>query len=1013
MLLLLGVILFLSQLRPVQQYTMDGLTAKLSDLLQTEVEVGSFRWKKFQWLELKDVLIRDEAADTLLAAGSLLVHFQPMELLHNRVVIHQVRLSNALVRLKRAADKRMNTDFLSEAFATDSAPKQGSSKATPWQIIPDQLDLRAIRFEFVDEIAQTELFVKLKALDSDFEQLDLQSQTVALANLSLQHPEIQFLQNTPAADSLPIEPSTDTSTALTFPSFGWNIYLQNSQLENGKVRFQQASDDSTKQIGFDPSMLDLYDLQWDIRQLTIDSQRIAADILSLQGSDHSGLAIQHLSSQLNMSDSLLALQDFSLKTPHSKFEFSTQLTYPGFNAFEAFQSKDALVLKRILAHAEVKQFRLSPEDLYLLLPNTLPAGLKDDFELMAVVDGSMDRLKVENLKARQGKNIEFKASGKILHPFDATQQQLDLKIEKLATSYARLAPLLPPNSLPEGLAPWGKINLRTQLQGQLGDLRSKGLQLASENGPQLKANLQIKGLPEIKKAQFLVEIDTLQTQLAHWEGFASDSLPTLLEPLGNMMLAGTFDGSIYRFNSKLYLQSEVGRLQADTRFAFEQDYSNAAYSGQVRLVDFELDKILKDSLFGPLTLDAAIDGQGLQPADWASNLKATLSQFRYRNYTYDSLHLQGQLEPFAFEGEASMSDPNLQFLYTGRLPIADSSPVYRADLQIDTIALQALGFYPTPLGLRTHIETIVDDANMDALKANIWLRQLSIQDSINRFFVDSMYLWSEALADEKQRLQLQSPFLQAGLEGTYQLSQLPTVWTQWMDTYFPLAQMLSDSIQVDQAASTPAPATDLRAWLRMSFPRALANMFLPELKQLNDLSIDGQFAPQVNRWSIDGQLPRLKYANIVVDSLQLLSLANEYAVQTKLQAKRIQSGENTRFPYPTLGFDVQNDSLLFALQSARSTDTIIWGLSGALSSQTLNFRLRLQPDLYISGQQWRLSPDNLVSYSLDGPWQMAHWELSKEREFISLQAVVHSKDSSQAVLAFRDFSISGLSPLLD
>ncbi|MEM9920342.1 MAG: translocation/assembly module TamB domain-containing protein, partial [Bacteroidota bacterium] len=112
-------------------------------------------------------------------------------------------------------------------------------------------------------------------------------------------------------------------------------------------------------------------------------------------------------------------------------------------------------------------------------------------------------------------------------------------------------------------------------------------------------------------------------------------------------------------------------------------------------------------------------------------------------------------------------------------------------------------------------------------------------------------------------------------------------------------------------------------------------------------------------------------------------------------------------------FDVQNDSLLFALQSARSTDTIIWGLSGALSSQTLNFRLRLQPNLYINGQQWQLSPDNLVSYSLDGPWQMAQWELSKEREFISLQAVVHSKDSSQAVLAFRDFSISGLSPLLD
>ncbi|MCB0553322.1 MAG: translocation/assembly module TamB domain-containing protein [Phaeodactylibacter sp.] len=1016
LILLLLAIILLSQLRPVQRAVAQKAVRWLSDQLKTEVKLEDISWKNFQRLELNGLLIRDLQSDTLLAAEHLSVHFSPFRLLQNKLVVEEVELSDVLLRLQRDPGGSWNYDFVLKAFPPSP---DTSTNASSWSIEPNLIHLQRIRLDYADALVASQLSVKLESLNAQVESLDLDRHELALASLDIGRPIARYLDSAPANPNFN-KPSDTAQAARSFPDLGWTVRLGRSQLEAGQFVYKKTQSAPGSPGAFNASDIALTALHWDIRQLAIDSSRIGASIRAFSLMDHSGFQITRFNTDVVLSDTVASLQNFQLSTPGSQIRQDINVQYPAFEALallagpsQKYSTDDI----RIAAFST--DMSIAPEDINRFFPNVLPASLNEAFTLTAAAAGALSRLTIQESLSQPGLNLQLAARGLLEEPLDIKKLRFDLTIDTLEANYTHLNTLLPDGVLPPGFRQWGTVNLSGTFKGSFADFKAQNLRIIAQHGPRLLGDIQITGLPDGSAAQYHLRLDQLRTAIQDWSGFVQDTLPAVLDNLGEMVLQGTFDGSIYQFQTALQLDSKAGSLLADARFDFSQDYSNASYQGRLQLQDFDLGALIQDSLLGRVALAVSLDGKGIQANDWDTDIQAVLSKLVYDHYQYDNLRLNGRLEAAGFDGDISMKDPNLQFAFKGRLPLEDSIPDYKFTLQLDTVNLMPLGFYPSPLGGSAHLEVDIRDSRTDDLNGSLALSHLSIRDSINKFDADSILLASTVDTAGFRRLTLKSDFLKFCLEGQYILSQLPREITDWVDQDFPIHDILFpfDSTEIamgTEMSEFPSPPTNVKAYLRMGNPSALARILLPGLKKLDTLDLSLEFDRAKAQWNLDAVAPLVQYANYQIDSLRLSSTYEENQVTSILSARRFQAGSNTIIPRPTIYTLLKEDSLQFTVRSSESADSVTWKMGGKLATSGEEIQLQFDPQIRLNGQDWAVNPAHQLVYTINNQWAINQLSLKKGVESILLNGQGTATDStSSATLVFKQFDIGALTPLLD
>lgn len=1019
LMVLLFAIFLLSQWHPAQRYAAQKAVQWLSDKLGTSVQLNDVHWRDFQSLELDGFLIRDLHQDTLLAAKQLRIRFKPLDLLQNRLVVEEIRLSDALLRLKEETNQSWNFDFVLKAFATDTTIVDTTATATNWAIEPHSLSLQNLRIE-VDQIpTHQQLTAMVAKLEVQVDSLDLQKQELILASLIIQHPLIQHFDTAPLQDPL-VNSSPAASSGFAFPDLGWRIQVDQTELKNGQVFYQKTKADRKAANTFDPAFIGLDGLQWDIRNVLIDHTRVGASIRSFILKDHSGFQVVQCSTDLLFTDTLASLQNFQLHTPNSEIRQSISIHYPALEALSLWSgSSRKYHTNDIRISADLTKISIASEDINRFVPQVLSPSVKDPFVLQAAVSGTLAQLNIKELSARQGPNLLLAAKGQLVEPLHSENFTVDLSIDALQGTYADLVPLVPGGLLPPGLKQWGLIKISASLLGKVSDLQIQNLNLHTVHGPQLKGDIQIAGLPDIQRAQLHLRLDNFTTSARDWSIFLPDSLPIALNQLGEMGIQGTFDGSLYQFETAFQMKATAGNLKANAHFDFNQDYSNASYHGKLQLQDLDLGRLLQDSLLGKVSMNASVDGSGLQAQDWNTDVQAVLSKLVYRYYAYDSIRLNGRLQAAAFDGAIAMKDPNVQFEYQGHLPLGDTLSSYKFDFYLDTLNLMPLGFYSTPLGLSMRIEADIQDLRTDKLEGELVVTDLFIRDSLHKFYADTIRLNSRLDEQNVQHLILTSDLLQMGLEGQYLLSQLPREIGDWIDQDFPIQDLLfplgPQELALDSEHSIfPSPSTNISAYLHLGNPTALTKILLPELKKIDTLSLSLLYDRAKLDWELNLQLPALHYADFQLDSLSFNSTYQENNLTSTLRAERFQTGKNTTFLKPNFQTVFTDDSLFFKAFSAGEADSTAWQIGGGITTTGKELKLSFDSLIRLNGEDWKVQARQPLRYGLDHQWLIDQLRLEKNQELIQLDGQGNASDSASTfTAAFQQFDLNEFSPLLD
>ncbi|PWS26241.1 translocation/assembly module TamB [Pedobacter yonginense] len=202
--MLLALIIFSLQFKPVQTYVAQKAAAYLSKELNTTIKIKSLYIKPFKSIVLEDLLVLDLQKDTLLSTPQFMVDINQLSIDKKIIDINTIQVNNGHFFLKDFKDNSSNLDFIINYFDSGK-PTVKKPKKEPYKIDFRRIILNKMSFKYKNykakDLSQGKSVnfdnVDVKELSGIFEGLDTKTHLFKtnIKNLTLKERSGFYLKN--------------------------------------------------------------------------------------------------------------------------------------------------------------------------------------------------------------------------------------------------------------------------------------------------------------------------------------------------------------------------------------------------------------------------------------------------------------------------------------------------------------------------------------------------------------------------------------------------------------------------------------------------------------------------------------------------------------------------------------------------------------------------------------------------------------------------------------------------
>lgn len=239
----------------------------------------------------------------------------------------------------------------------------------------------------------------------------------------------------------------------------------------------------------------------------------------------------------------------------------------------------------------------------------------------------------------------------------------------------------------------------------------------TQRGEEL-VNLDIKHL--VSSSEFIQEIIPALSKVQ------------IFDKIGSFKYKGRFDGFIEDFVSDGTFYSELGILESDIRLNIRPGTDKATWSGELKLNNFALGRLLNSTKIGNINMNASIkDGLGLHIDRMSADLKADIYSIDVNNYNYQNLHIDAKINKDLFDGEATIKDKNLDVVFKGRVSEISGIPKLNFTSEIAKADLKALNLSDKSYIISAIVKSDLTDLDFDKITGSLKLSKSLIYDYQN------------------------------------------------------------------------------------------------------------------------------------------------------------------------------------------------------------------------------------------------------------------------------------------
>jgi len=990
------------QFPAVQNFAAQKGAGYLANMLGTRVEIGRFTTDWRNTLVLKDVYIEDQQQDTLWYSERLGVDMGIWGLLQGKLHIAKVDLDHATVKLHIREDSTTNFDFITEAFATDTAAAQPADTASAMAVDIGIVNLSDINLVLGDAAGGNYIRSHIGQLVTTMEEIDLDAQRYLVDEITLRNTWVDYEQT-----KLPPDTPETESEPLAL-DFGLN------RLTLEDVRLSYLSYPAEQRIELALGESELVADNINLQEARVDLQRFA-----LRNTD-----LRYVQKQYKPADSLAVnpaetAQEIDQSVEEATGQPMNWVVTLGeldvTNLDVAFDNADAprqpqgmdydhLLFTDIVLDAEDIFYSLNRTRLNL---NQLQLKEKsgfavENFQALITFDStsaSLSKLDLKTSNSHLRNQLAMRYPS--LEAITEKPEQIGLDID-IYDSYIGMpdvryfAPDLARDPAFKSIANQ-TIRLEADAEGPLSNLRINRLQLTGLQGTHVELNGNIRNPLDPDKLYLDLNIDRFATTRTDVQALApAGTLPPDLRLPSQLSLRGNYQGSLTAFDATADLRSTFGNVSAQVDMG-----ANESFTATVRSGGFDLGQLFTDSLgLGQVALVAKASGTGLSPQTMRAQVQARVQRFDYNNYTYNNIDLQANINRSLYAVNATAKDRHLNFSLSGDFNLRDTlQPAYSFDLNLNQADLQALNLYPEPLSVQGSFQGRFTGADAATISGALRARQLRINYQQQTFPIDTLQLTLEQ-AGELAAFNLQSDVLDVELHFENSLATLPTALQKHFSNYF------------DLQPDPPFPANlhlgDFSFMLELKKP-GLLTAFVPGLEQLQPAApFTGTYNGETQQLRLQGGLDKVVYTDYTLQDIALQLQGDKAQLAYAVEIQGILSPS----------FNAQNISLTgaardneLALRLAVRGDTAQQArlvLGGVLNSLGRGYRFSFAPDqLVINGDAWTVPEDNYLQFDTDLLYAN-NLRLQHQQQVIALNSTGPVAPNAPLQVAFQNLDIGYL-----
>jgi hypothetical protein len=1014
-LFLVLLVVVLIQVPAVQNFAKNKAVNYLQGKLHTKVAIGHIDIGLPKSIVLEDVYFEDQKRDTLLAGKKLEVDVSMLKLLHNTLEINEINLNGMTLNVNRGADSVFNFDYIVKAFSSEQKkqPKPTDTTST-MKMSVGKIVLDKIKIAYDDKITGNDVVFHLGHFDTNIKDFDMDKMKFTIPKITLSGFDAYIRQKTMPAAVTAAKPDTGTKPL--------NMDLKLGVIDISKINVDYASDTMKARVNLGKLLVQL-------KKIDFKNQNIGISSIELSDTKAELLFMQPQAAKQKVVHAVKKL-DTLVKPPQSEKGWAASLDkFVLANDEIKFDNQGQKPLKKGLdyAHMHISDLNADFENL-VYNPDTM-SGRINSFTFKEKSGLALEKFHTSFF---YGPKNAYLKDLLVQTPHTTIQKDLEVSYPSIAAVSKNIGSLSMNANLdgtrvavPDILLIMPTMAVQLQgikndvfringkITGKINDLDIPSLEIAGLSGTHIKASAKLRGLPNVNKATFDVNIADFSTSRSDIARLApKGTIPSNITIPQDIHLNGAFRGGMYNFNTKLNLRSSLGAVDLQASLRNGNNKHKATYNANVKVNNLNVGAITKQpQMVGSITLTTDISGTGLDPKTASLKFKGDVQSAYVKGYTYKNLVMNGTAQNGSYTASAKMADPNIHFSLDAKANMNKKEPSVYATLIVDSVNLKNLNFSTTDTRFHGKIVANVPTADPDYLNADVEATDLLYVSGQQRIKLDTVSFKSTANADSST-IRLKAPMIYAHMAGKYKLTQIGDALQDAISKYY------NTSIASGKAKPKYTPqnfAFDIHI-----VKTPLSQQLVPDLKQLDPVLITGHFNSQTGDITVNGSMPKVVYGTNTVNNLKLAinTLNNggtnngfvSNALNYDLSVDEVKAGSSIDILNTSLSGYAQNNKLNLSLQMRDINKKERYRIAGVFSIQPNEYQFSFLPNgLLLDYNEWTVAADNALQFGNKGILAK-DFSLSNAGQTLSISSATQQYNAPLDV-DFKNFHIETLTKM--
>lgn len=556
------------------------------------------------------------------------------------------------------------------------------------------------------------------------------------------------------------------------------------------------------------------------------------------------------------------------------------------------------------------------------------------------------------------------------------------------------------------LSTWKKdIQVNGQAYGTISNITGNNMDIKAGNNTQLQGHLKMRGLPNIDNTFIDFEAEKLVTTGKDIQQFVPQlkTQSTIdLNSISNLRFTGSYTGFIEDFVAYGDFETNLGKLHSDINLKFGKRHPIPVYSGNLSTNNFNLGRLLNDSLLGPVTFAAKVQGSGFKFENLNAKVDGKIDKIQFKGYDYQNIAANGAFDKKLFNGLLQIDDPNLNMHFAGSIDFNGKLPQFNFQADIAKSDLRALNLTKDSITFSGKLNLNILGNNLDNFLGDARLYDINLYKNSIRLAFDTLVIHSMADSLHGKTLIVQGNEVNGTLRGNYDLYGLPSAVKYFMHEYYP--------------KKFPAPerkdfVEDFRFDFKLGNAGKIISTFVPALSGLDYTTVSGSMNTRKDSLQLLVNVPLLNYDRYHFNNIVLQAEGKNDGLGLITSVGEVFDRDSLLLPNGVIKITSSKDTSYINIQTAANEMLNKADIFARVITLKDGYILKvLNSELQVNDKVWRITPDNEITLQKKNI-RVHNFNISHDSQKITITSDSTAKGTPSFLVTLKDLYIGDFSQI--